>query len=294
MTKNHRIITSAWDDYELIDAGGGKKLERWGKIITIRPEVNAYFRSGMPFEEWDKLAHLEFILKKGQQGIWKQLKKSPVPESWTIKYGTYSFELKLSSYKHLGLFPEQRTNWDFIKKHLKNGDSFLNLFGYTGASSCVARYIGADTIHVDASKPALTSARSNMELNRIMNIRWVLEDAAKFLGKEVQRDHHYKGIQMDPPAWGNGAKGEKWKLEDQLDELLSNAEKALAPDGFLIMNTYSPTVEFESIAQLSELYFPDREKEVAELVMLTTTGKHLYFGNLLRVKPKLISEEDMY
>ena len=294
MTKNHRITTSAWDDYELIDAGGGKKLERWGKIITIRPEVNAYFRSGMPFEEWDKLAHLEFILKKGQQGVWKQLKKSPVPESWSIKYGAYSFELKLSSYKHLGLFPEQRTNWDFIKKHLKNGDSFLNLFGYTGASSCVARYIGADTIHVDASKPALTSARSNMELNRIMNIRWVLEDAAKFLSKEVQRGHHYKGIQMDPPAWGNGAKGEKWKLEDQLDDLLSNAEKALAPDGFLIMNTYSPTVDFESISQLSELYFPDREKEVAELVMITTTGKHLYFGNLLRVKPKLISEEDKY
>ena len=248
----------------------------------------------MPFEEWDKLAHLEFILKKGQQGVWKQLKKSPVPESWSIKYGAYSFELKLSSYKHLGLFPEQRTNWDFIKKHLKNGDSFLNLFGYTGASSCVARYIGADTIHVDASKPALTSARSNMELNRIMNIRWVLEDAAKFLSKEVQRGHHYKGIQMDPPAWGNGAKGEKWKLEDQLDELLSNAEKALAPDGFLIMNTYSPTVDFDSISQLSELYFPDREKEVAELVMITTTGKHLYFGNLLRVKPKLISEEDTY
>ena len=241
----------------------------------------------IPYEE-------EFILKKGQQGIWKQLKKSSVPESWSIKYGSYSFELKLSSYKHLGLFPEQRTNWDFIKKHLKNGDSFLNLFGYTGASSCVARYIGADTIHVDASKPALSSARSNMELNRIMNIRWVLEDAAKFLGKEVQRGHHYKGIQMDPPAWGNGAKGEKWKLEDQLDELLSNAEKALAPDGFLIMNTYSPTVDFESISQLSELYFPDREKEVAELVMITTTGKHLYFGNLLRVKPKLISEEETY
>ena len=289
MAKNKQISSTSWEDYELMDAGGGKKLERWGKIITIRPEVNAYFRSGLPFEEWNKIAHLEFIVKKGQQGIWKALKTEAV-DTWNINYEKLAFELKQTSYKHLGLFPEQKTNWDFIKKHLIRDRKFLNLFAYSGAASCIARYQGADTYHVDASKTALNTAKRNMDLNKLLNIRWVFEDAAKFLSKEVQRGNQFQGIQMDPPAWGNGAKGEKWKLEDQIDTLMSNASKALSPDGFLIMNTYSPTVNLGLIDDLSDLYFPDRKKEVAELVMTTTTGKLLSFGNLLRVLPNVTSE----
>jgi len=291
MAKNKQISSPSWVDYELMDAGGGKKLERWGKIITIRPEVNAYFRSGLPFEEWNKIAHLEFIVKKGQQGIWKSLKTEAVG-TWNINYEKLAFELKQTSYKHLGLFPEQKTNWDFIKKHLIRDRKFLNLFAYSGAASCIARYQGADTYHVDASKTALNTAKRNMDLNKLLNIRWVFEDAAKFLSKEVQRGNQFQGIQMDPPAWGNGAKGEKWKLEDQIDTLMSNGAKALSPDGFLIMNTYSPTVNLSLIDDLSDLYFPDRKKEVAELVMTTTTGKLLSFGNLLRVLPNTISEEN--
>jgi len=291
MAKNKQISSPSWVDYELMDAGGGKKLERWGKIITIRPEVNAYFRSGLPFEEWNKIAHLEFIVKKGQQGIWKALKTEAV-DTWNINYEKLAFELKQTSYKHLGLFPEQKTNWDFIKKHLIRDRKFLNLFAYSGAASCIARYQGADTYHVDASKTALNTAKRNMDLNKLLNIRWVFEDAAKFLSKEVQRGNQFQGIQMDPPAWGNGAKGEKWKLEDQIDILMSNGSKALSPDGFLIMNTYSPTVNLGLIDDLSDLYFPDRKKEVAELVMTTTTGKILSFGNLLRVLPSTISEEN--
>ena len=262
MAKNKQISSPSWADYELMDAGGGKKLERWGKIITIRPEVNAYFRSGLPFEEWNKIAHLEFIVKKGQQGIWKALKTEAVG-TWNINYEKLAFELKQTSYKHLGLFPEQKTNWDFIKKHLIRDRKFLNLFAYSGAASCIARYQGADTYHVDASKTALNTAKRNMDLNKLLNIRWVFEDAAKFLSKEVQRGNQFQGIQMDPPAWGNGAKGEKWKLEDQIDTLMSNGAKALSQDGFLIMNTYSPTVNLSLIDDLSDLYFPDRKKEVA-------------------------------
>ena len=139
---------------------------------------------------------------------------------------------------------------------------------------------------------ALNAAKANMELNKLLNIRWVFEDAAKFLAKEVQRGHQFHGIQMDPPAWGNGAKGEKWRLEDQIDDLMSNAARALSPKGFLIMNTYSPSVDLSLINDLSSLYFSDRKKEVVELVMSTTTKKTLSFGNLLRVFPST-SEENL-
>ncbi len=278
-----RLYANGWADYELIDAGGGKKLERWGKIITIRPELQAYFKSEMPFTEWAKMAHWEFIPKGGQNGVWKQLKKD-APREWTISFNKLSFKLELTKFKHVGLFPEQRINWDFIKNHLGSDDKFLNLFAYTGAASCVARITGAETIHVDSVKQLISWARNNMEESRLLNIKWVLEDALKFVLREQKRGNKYKGIIMDPPAWGIGAKGEKWKLEEKIDELLAAAAAVLEKDGFLIMNTYSPTLDVPMIMSLSEMYFPDRKVEVKELWMKTTTGKDLYYGNLLRVQ----------
>ena len=280
---DERIFSTAWPDYELIDAGGGKKLERWGKVITIRPELQAYFKSEMPFAEWAKLAHWEFIPKGGQNGVWKQLKKD-APRAWKISYNKLTFTLELTKFKHLGLFPEQRINWDFIRDHLQTDDKFLNLFAYTGAASCMARITGAETIHVDAVKQLISWARSNMEESRLLNIKWVLEDALKFVHREQKRGNKYKGIIMDPPAYGHGAKGEKWILEEKIDELLAAASAVLEKDGFLIMNTYSPTMDVSAIQLLAEMYFPDRNFEVKELWMKTTTGKDLYFGNLLRVQ----------
>ncbi|MFN5844461.1 MAG: class I SAM-dependent methyltransferase, partial [Flavobacteriia bacterium] len=217
-----RIYSTPWSDYELIDAGGGKKLERWGKIITIRPEVQAYFKSEKTFKEWEQMAHWEFVSKGGQSGVWKALKKD-VPRQWSISFEKLHFHLELTKFKHLGLFPEQRTNWDFIKKHIGSDDKFLNLFAYTGAASCVARYTGAETYHVDSVKQLISWARQNMEESRLLNIKWVLEDALKFVVREQKRGNKYKGIIMDPPAWGLGAKGEKWKLEEKIDELLATA-----------------------------------------------------------------------
>jgi 23S rRNA (cytosine1962-C5)-methyltransferase len=277
-----RIYSTPWADYELIDAGGGKKLERWGKIITIRPEVQAYFKSEQTFKEWEQIAHWEFVSKGGQSGVWKALKKD-VPREWSISFEKLHFHLELTKFKHLGLFPEQRTNWDFIKKHLNSDDKFLNLFAYTGAASCVARYTGAETYHVDSVKQLISWARQNMEESRLLNIKWVLEDALKFAVREQKRGNKYKGIIMDPPAWGLGAKGEKWKLEEKIDELLATAASLMEEDGFLIMNTYSPTLDNDMIGSLAEMYFEGRTIEVKELWMKTTSGKDLYYGNLLRV-----------
>lgn len=278
-----KLYTTGWSDYELIDAGGGKKLERWGKIITIRPEVQAYFRSGKPFEEWKQLAHWEFIPKGGQSGTWKKLKKK-APDSWEVKYNRLTFVLKLTKFKHLGLFPEQRINWDFIADNLKGDDpNFMNLFAYTGAASVVARNTGATTLHVDSVKQLISWARENMDASRLMNIKWVHEDALKFAAREVKRERQYDGVIMDPPAWGIGAKKEKWKLEEKLDELLHQGRELIGDSGFLILNTYSPKVDIDLIKELAELYFSDRNYSVNELWMKTTTDKELYYGNLLRV-----------
>ena len=277
-----RLYTSGWKDYELIDAGGGKKLERWGEVITIRPEVQAYFKSGKSFEEWGKLAHWEFISTGAQSGKWNRLKEN-APDHWSVSYKNLSFELQLTKFKHLGLFPEQRINWDFIDERLQQDDTFMNLFAYTGAASCVARNKGAQTLHVDAVKQLISWARLNMEASQLSDIKWVHEDALKFAAREVKRGNKYTGLIMDPPAWGIGAKKEKWKLEDKLDELIRAARALIGNKGFLVLNTYSPKIDLNRIRQLAQFHFRDRNFEIKELWMKTTTGKDLYFGNLLKV-----------
>jgi 23S rRNA (cytosine1962-C5)-methyltransferase len=285
-----KLFTEGWADYELIDAGGGKKLERWGKIITIRPEVQAYFKSEIPFEKWNEMAHWEFI-QKGNSGKWKALKPNS-PQTWEIGYNRMKFKLALTQFKHVGLFPEQKTNWDFISKRIGQDERFLNLFAYTGAASIVARNNGADTFHVDSVKQLISWAKENMDLSRLLNIKWVADDALKFAKREEKRENTYKGIIMDPPAWGIGAKGEKWKLEEQIDELLSTASSLIEPGGFLIVNTYSPQLTLEQLRELSALYFSDYQVDVRELWMKTTSGKDLYFGNLMRVVFDTPANED--
>jgi 23S rRNA (cytosine1962-C5)-methyltransferase len=280
--ENIRIYTEGWDDYELIDAGGGKKLERWGSIITIRPEVQAYFKSEISFSEWNQRAHFEFISKSAQAGEWKELKKD-APKFWSISFKSIRFQLELTKFKHVGLFPEQRINWDFISSHLTQDKRFLNLFAYTGAASCVAKNTNAETVHVDSVKQLISWARTNQNLSQLTDIKWVHEDALKFVEREIKRGNKYDGIIMDPPAWGIGAKGEKWKLEDKLESLIVGAKSILNKNGFLVLNTYSPTISIKEIQQLANKHFTNSKTEVKELWMKTSTGKELYYGNLLRV-----------
>ena len=228
------------------------------------------------------MAHWEFISKGGQSGVWKALKQD-APKEWSISCGNLTFNLQITKFKHVGLFPEQKINWDFIKANLSSESNFLNLFAYTGAASVAAKSAGSEVIHCDSVKQLISWAKDNMESSNLEGIKWVHEDALKFTEREVKRGKQYSGIIMDPPAWGIGAKNEKWKLEDKLEDLMKNASVLIGNKGFLILNTYSPTIDRNAIARIAHRAFKKRNFEVNELWMKTTTGKELFYGNLLKV-----------
>lgn len=206
-----------WKDYELIDSGNFEKLERFGPFIMRRPEPKALWDKALKEEEWKKLAHTVFtqgagFSKAGKEdsGIWTMHKK--MPEQWVITYqDIFKLRLGLTSFKHVGVFPEQAPNWDFIAQQVarlkQNFEKMapgrkpkvLNLFAYTGAASLAAREAGADVTHLDSVKQVVTWARQNMELSSLDNIRWIIEDALKFVQREARRGNVYDGIMLDPP-----------------------------------------------------------------------------------------------
>jgi 23S rRNA (cytosine1962-C5)-methyltransferase len=277
-----RTFTNHWKDYELLDAGNSKKLERWGKVVTIRPDRNAYFKSGSPESEWKSLAHFEFVEKTTNSGEWIELKPG-TSRDWQIQFNKITLNLKLTQFKHVGVFPEQRTNWDFVAQHLNEGDRFLNLFGYTGAVSLVARSKGADVFHCDSIKQIIQWGKENMEASGLSDIHWILEDALKFAQREVKRGNKYKGIIMDPPAFGLGANKERWKIEDKFSELLHLAKDLVEPGGFIIANTYSPRLEIDEIKKITSKIFPSNQVEVSKLCIKSVTGKVIEYGELTRI-----------
>ena len=277
-----KIFADFPNNYALIDAGGGQKLERWGDIVTIRPERQAYFKSEIPFGEWEKQAHWKFIEKKGQKGVWKSIHAAE--KKWPFRFHKLNFMLELTQFKHIGLFPEQNINWAFIHKNLKPSHRFLNLFAYTGASSLVAKTCGAEVLHVDSVKQLVGWAKTNMEESNLSDIKWVLEDALKFTQREAKRGNKYDMIQMDPPAWGLGVKGEKWKLEDKIEELLQASYAILEPKGWLILNTYSPSLKLAQTRSIVKQIFRTEPETAAELWMKTESGKDMYFGDLIRIQ----------
>ncbi len=282
MNNNNKVFAQGWRDYELIDAGGGKKLERWGDIITIRPELQAYFKSGLSFVEWYNLAHWEFTEKKGQSGNWKSLQ--PAPQQWQITYKNIHFNLELTKFKHLGLFPEQQLNWEKLKDCVTPDSRFLNLFAYTGAASIIAKSLGADVTHVDSVKQLISWSKRNMESSELEDIRWIHDDAFKFAKRQKNKGAKFDVIVMDPPAWGIGANKEKWKLETHLPQLMEVAFDILENDGWLIVNTYSPKINTEDLFKIANKFFSPDQIDVNELWMKTYSKKDLFFGCLLHAK----------
>lgn len=240
------LYAPAGTHYELLDCGNGEKLERFGEYVTIRPEPQAVWDKTYSEQEWQKLAHVKFQGTGSRSGKWIKLK--PIPDNWQLHYKNgdlnISFSLALTGFKHVGIFPEQAANWEFIYQSIKSCKTptpkFLNLFAYTGGASMAAKAAGADTTHVDSIKQVVSWARRNMELSNLENIRWVVEDAVKFARREVKRGNKYNGIILDPPAFGHGPDGENWVLEKQINDLLKDVLQLLdSKEHFLIINTYS-------------------------------------------------------
>lgn len=229
------LKTTKSDGYELLDSGEGFKLERFGNIVVSRPD---------PQVLWDKsngelwqTAQARFIKE------WNGRKN--IPEDWKMEVEGITFNLHLASFKHVGIFPEQAPNWNWIQEKVGRAGrpiTVLNLFGYTGGASLAAAKAGADVVHVDGSKVSIGIAKQNMESSGLSdeNIRFMLDDALAFAKREIRRGNTYDGIVMDPPAFGHGPKGEPWKIEKNLPELVAICEKLLSPKPlFLIMNGYA-------------------------------------------------------
>ena len=276
------LLTPDFGDYELIDTGDFEKLERFGRYVTRRPEPQAIWRRTLPEEEWRRTADAAFLrdARSDERGEWRLAPKTP--DRWTVEYAYREMRLRmrlgLTSFKHVGIFPEQAANWNFIYDECRalagdsGGAKVLNLFAYTGGATLAARAAGAEVTHVDSVKQVVTWARENMELSGLEGVRWIVEDALKFVQREVRRGSRYRGIILDPPAYGRGANGEKWVLEENICEMLACCAQLLEPENaFLVLNLYSmglsSTLARTAVRQAfgaprterwGELYFPDR------------------------------------
>ncbi len=281
------LTPTNWKDYELIDCGDFEKLERFGNVILIRPEPQAVWSKAYPDSEWQRLHHIRFKGRSATSGEWVK-KQESIPDRWHIGYKTekldLTFRLGLTSFKHVGIFPEQAANWDFIAEKLSGMKTetpkFLNLFAYTGGASLAANASGADTTHVDSIKQVINWANENQELSKLNGIRWTVEDALKYVKREVKRGKKYNGIILDPPAYGNGPNGEKWKLEDQLLEIMNDIVHLLDEDEhFLILNTYSLGFSSLIVENLFKNVFP-KAKNLAtgELYLDSSSGYKLPLG----------------
>ena len=276
-----------WKEYELLDCGNFEKLERFGQYVTIRPEPQAVWDKVWSNQDWEKKAHVRFVSKSSSSGEWKKIKS--MPDQWTISYQSdIRFRLGLTAFKHVGVFPEQATNWDFIQKAVKKiqqpAPKVLNLFAYTGGASLAAKCAGADVTHVDSIKQVITWAKENMVSSGLKDIRWVVEDALKFVKREEKRGNKYNGIILDPPAFGHGPNGEKWKLEDHINEMMKGVLNILDPqEHFLILNAYSLGFSSLIIENLLKNNFPESKKETGELYLQATSGVKLPLGVFGRV-----------
>ena len=294
--KTPELLTPHWEDYELIDSGDFEKLERFGRYITRRPEPQAIWQKSLSEDEWRRMATASFRREGGseERGRWSLSPQQP--EQWRISQRVgdkkITLRLGLTSFKHVGVFPEQAENWNFIfesVKGLQKGGTqrpkVLNMFAYTGGASLAAAAAGAEVTHVDSVKQCISWARKNMEESRLEGIRWVVEDALKFARREVKRGHRYEGIILDPPAYGRGPEGEKWVLEQNIVEMLSLCAEMLQEGGFLVLNLYSMGLSaLLAKSAVNQLIANPKWEQFGELYFTDRAGKSLPLGVYYRCR----------
>jgi 23S rRNA (cytosine1962-C5)-methyltransferase len=282
-----------WNEYELIDSGGFEKLERFGKFILCRPEPQALWDKSLPEKKWKELWQARFNKEKNNPDKGEWIIKPGMPEQWHIHYHyrnmKLTFRLGLTSFRHIGIFTEQAANWNLIydtfSQARAGSESFLNLFAYTGGASLAAKSAGAEVVHLDSVKQVVFWARQNMEASKLDGIRWIVDDAMKFVNREFNRGRIYNAIMLDPPPYGRGPKGEKWILEDQLNDMLKKCKEILiTKNGHLILNLYSIGFSPMLAHSLAKTVFPKAENiEYGELYTEDKSGRRLSRGIFLRL-----------
>ncbi len=299
------LTPTGFPDYELLDSGHFAKLERFGAHIVARPEPQALWAPALPAAEWDHRAGATFTRAAGaaaggDKGQWRL--RPGMPEQWWLTYrlpeierqpgAALRFRLGLSSFKHVGLFPEQEVNWRWLYARCRalaapgaEAPKVLNLFAYTGAASLAMRAAGADVTHLDAVRQVNFWGRENMEASKIDGIRWLVDDALGFVRRQARRGTRYQGIALDPPAYGRGPDGEKWVLEDHLLELLTLSRELLDRDRphFFLLNLYSLGFSGLILDSLGrDLFGAGPHRETGELYLPDAAGRTLPLGTFWR------------
>jgi 23S rRNA (cytosine1962-C5)-methyltransferase len=246
--------TRGWADYALLDSGHGRKLERYGRYTVVRPEPQCLWAPRLPAQAWDAADAVFDPSDEEDAGRWR-FRGAPV-EAWPLGWGEARFQGRFTAFRHLAFFPEQAANWAWLDARIRQRSGqpkVLNLFGYTGVASLVMAAAGAAVTHVDASKKAVAWARENAELSGLAErpIRWITEDARKYVQREVRRGSRYDGIILDPPKYGRGPGGEVWRLFEDLPELAGLCAELLAEDaGFLVLNAYAERISGAALSGL--------------------------------------------
>ena len=234
-------LSDQWKDYELLDASGGERLERWGDHVLVRPDPQAIWKTARTHPGW-KHPEGRYSRSHSGGGSWD---KGSLPAAWNISYGDLRFHVKPMNFKHTGLFPEQAVNWDWMRRKIRAAGrsvSVLNLFAYTGGATVACLAAGASVCHVDAAKGMVAWAKENASLSGVADgsVRWIVDDCGKFVEREIRRGHRYDAIIMDPPSYGRGPGGEIWKLEDNLWDFVSLCKGVLSDEPlFVLINSYT-------------------------------------------------------
>ena len=271
-------ISKDWKDYEIIATGDGEKLERWGNVKLLRPDPQVIWHACKNLsKEKDLNAH--YIRESTGGGYWETLKQ--MPSEWQISYKNLKFLIKPMGFKHTGLFPEQAVNWDFMSELIKTSNrpiKVLNLFGYTGGATVACTYAGAEVTHVDASKGMVDRCKQNIKLSGLENkpIRYIVDDCAKFVEREIRRGKKYDAIIMDPPSYGRGPSGEMWKIENNLCDFVELCSKVLSDNPlFVLINSYTTGLQPMVLSNILNLYFDGGETEAYE-IGINTNEKGIY------------------